>query len=56
MDHQEEIIEQVDTNTYKCPECGAPMRYDPTTSTLLCDYCNRIINLSKETNGQNNIA
>lgn len=52
MDHQEEIIEQVDTNTYKCPECGAPMRYDPTTSTLLCDYCNRIINLSKETNDE----
>ena len=48
MDHQEEVIEQVDTNTYKCPECGAPMRYDPTTSTLLCDYCSRVINLAKE--------
>lgn len=50
MDHQEELIEKVDTNTYKCPECGAPMRYDPETSTLLCDYCNRIINLTKENN------
>ena len=48
MEHQEEVIEQVDTNTYKCPECGAPMRYNPETSSLHCDYCSRIINLEKD--------
>lgn len=48
MEHQEEVIEQVDTNTYKCPECGAPMRFNPDTSSLHCDYCNRVINLSKD--------
>lgn len=48
MEHQEEMIEQVDTNTYKCPECGAPMRYNPETSSLHCDYCSRVINLEKD--------
>ena len=48
MEHQEEFVEQVDNNTYKCPECGAPMQYDPESSSLKCDYCNRIINLEKE--------
>lgn len=49
MDQQEELIEQVDTNTYKCSECGAPMRYNPETGSLHCDYCQRVINLSKDT-------
>lgn len=48
MENQEELIEQVDNNTYKCPECGAPMRYDPETTSLKCDYCGRVINLEKE--------
>ena len=48
MEHQEELIEQVDTNTYKCPECGAPMRYNPESSSLHCDYCNRVINLENQ--------
>lgn len=52
MEHQEEVIEQVDTNTYKCPECGAPMRFNPETSSLHCDYCNRVINLSKDTSNE----
>ena len=47
MEHQEEFVEKVDNNTYKCPECGAPMQYDPESSSLKCDYCNRIINLEK---------
>jgi DNA-directed RNA polymerase subunit RPC12/RpoP len=47
MEHQEEFVEKVDNNTYKCPECGAPMQYDPESSSLKCDYCNQIINLEK---------
>ena len=39
MEHQEEFVEKVDNNTYKCPECGAPMQYDPESSSLKCDYC-----------------
>ena len=52
MENQEELIEQVDTNTYKCPECGAPMRYNPETSSLHCDYCQRVINLEKEASNE----
>ncbi len=51
MSHEEEVIEKVNTNTYKCPECGAPMRYDPETSSLYCDYCQRVINLSNAKSG-----
>ena len=47
MEHQDEFVEKVDNNTYKCPECGAPMQYDPESASLKCDYCNRIINLDK---------
>ncbi len=44
----EELIEQVDSANYKCPECGAPMRYDPATQSLKCDYCTKIIELKEE--------
>ena len=47
MEHQEEFVEKVDNNTYKCPESGAPMQYAPESSSLKCDYCNQIINLEK---------
>ncbi len=43
----EEVIEQVDSANYKCPECGAPMRYDPATMSLKCDYCGRVIQLKE---------
>lgn len=45
----EELIEKVDSNNYKCPECGAPMHYDPTFQSLKCDYCAKIIVLKEET-------
>ena len=48
MDHQEELIEKVDNDTFKCEECGGPMRYNPQTFSLVCDYCSRVINLSNE--------
>ncbi len=28
-----------DTVTYKCPNCGAPLEYDPTTHDLGCEHC-----------------
>ncbi len=24
---------------YPCPECGAPMRYDPALQALICEAC-----------------
>lgn len=37
---------EVNTYDYKCPECGAPMHYDPETFTLKCDYCQNMIHLA----------
>ena len=28
-----------DVTTYKCPNCGAPVAYDPTTHDLACEHC-----------------
>lgn len=42
----EELEEQkVIADTYKCPQCGAPMKYDPETGTLICDYCEHKIEI-----------
>jgi DNA-directed RNA polymerase subunit RPC12/RpoP len=39
------------SENYKCSECGAPMRFDPSTSTLICDYCgNKIVLEGEKTN------
>ena len=27
--------------SFKCPSCGADMRFDPASGSLKCDYCNR---------------
>lgn len=37
---------EVNTYEYKCPECGAPMHYDPESFTLRCDYCQNKIQLT----------
>lgn len=26
---------------YKCPGCGAPLRFDPATQLMVCDHCSR---------------
>ena len=49
MNDNEELIEKVESNNYKCPECGAPMAYNPQSNSLSCDYCNKVIKLD-ETN------
>ena len=46
-ENNEELIEKVETNDYKCPECGAPMGYNPTRDSLSCEYCGKVINLSE---------
>lgn len=33
----EELI--ADSEDYSCPSCGAPIKFDPATSTLECSYC-----------------
>ena len=44
----EELIEKVDSANYKCPECGAPMKYNPSTQSLSCDYCNNNIVIKEQ--------
>ncbi len=31
----------------KCPECGAPLRFDPASGKLVCDYCGTVTDLPK---------
>lgn len=52
MENQEKNLEHVETNTYRCPECGAPMHYDPETSSLKCDYCLKTILLKEESSNE----
>ena len=52
MENQEKNLERVETNTYRCPECGAPMHYDPETSSLKCDYCLKTILLKEESSNE----
>lgn len=31
--------EKVESKDFSCPQCAAPIQYDPETSTLKCEYC-----------------
>lgn len=33
------VSKQVDSEDFSCPQCGAPVHYNPETSTLVCEYC-----------------
>lgn len=37
-----------EAESYICPACGAPMHFDPITSTLICDYCGNKVKLTSE--------
>ena len=30
----------------KCPACGAPLRFDPASGKLVCDYCGTVTELA----------
>lgn len=32
-------VEETLSEDYSCPSCGAPIKFDPSTSTLECSYC-----------------
>lgn len=48
MDNELDRAEESITESYKCPECGAPMHFDPSTNSLKCDYCQKSILLPGE--------
>ena len=29
-------------SNYKCPNCGGPLRFDPETQKLKCEYCDSL--------------
>lgn len=31
----------LDNESFKCPSCGADMKYDPGSGMLSCDFCER---------------
>ena len=36
-------------NEQKCPDCGAPLRFDPEAGMMVCDYCGRKIRIVPKT-------
>ena len=36
------------TTEQKCPACGAPLRFDPETGKLVCDYCGTVTEIAPE--------
>ena len=32
----------------KCPNCGAPMRFDPASGMLVCDNCGNKVDVSEK--------
>ena len=35
------------TSDYRCPSCGAPVKYSPEKGVLMCDYCNTEVEVEK---------
>ena len=36
----------------KCPNCGAPLNYDPEKGTLICSYCGTSVDLGEQTDNR----
>ncbi len=38
---------QQDSEQHSCPNCGAPLRYDPQSGNLICDHCESTFEFEK---------
>lgn len=45
-----------DQKKQKCPNCGAPLRYDPASGRLVCDYCDSSFEIKEEKKEKQEIA
>ena len=45
-------MEETLSEDYSCPSCGAPIKFDPNTSTLECSYCGFKQVISGETSSE----
>ena len=36
-----------DSTQHRCPNCGAPLRYDPQSGNLFCDHCESTVDFEK---------
>ena len=45
-------MEETLSEDYSCPSCGAPIKFDPNTSTLECSYCGFKQIISGETSSE----
>lgn len=43
---------QQDSSQHKCPNCGAPLRFDPQSGQLFCDHCESIVNFEQSADVQ----
>lgn len=49
----EELL-TAENETYKCPSCGANLKYEPSNNGLKCDYCGFELNMSGQTSTEEN--
>ena len=45
----EEELLTAENEIYKCPSCGANLKYEAANSGLKCDYCGYELNMKGET-------
>lgn len=43
---------QQDSSQHKCPNCGAPLRFDPKSGGLFCDHCQSVVKFEQSVNVQ----
>lgn len=48
----DEEVKQLTNEVYKCPSCGANLKYDPENGVLKCDYCGHNLKLKGEASSE----
>lgn len=43
-----EVVEKVQNQVYKCPGCGANLKFDPESSSMTCEYCEYSLHIEGE--------
>lgn len=45
---ENEVVEKVENQVYKCPGCGANLKFDPESSSMTCEYCDYSLHIEGE--------
>ena len=47
-DNTPKMTASSDVREVSCPACTAPMRFDPGTGKMLCDFCGTTLEIKKK--------